>query len=180
MKRPPSTAVRGSTLIEVLVAILIASIGLLAMARLSAAAISHQKSAQMRLTGLSLAQQYADRARLNVYGYDLGLYTLALGDTAPTRPRLDVDADELTAAQNLAQDDRSVFLSIVRTALPEGRVRVDSLPTATSRDLDIWLLWRDTALDDADTLGAANQQCPDDLNANARNGARCMHFRVNL
>lgn len=172
--------VRGSTLIEVLVAILIACIGLLAMARLSAAAISHQKSAQMRLTGLSLAQQYADRARLNVYGYDLGLYTLALADTVPSRPGLDVDANDLTAAQNLAQVDRSVFLTMVSAALPEGRVRVDSLPSATSRDLDIWLLWRDTAFDDADTLGAADQQCPDDLSTTARNGARCMHFRVNL
>lgn len=180
MKTRPSPSMRGSTLIEVLVAILIACVGLLAMARLSAAAISHQKSAQLRLTGLSLAQQYAERARLNVYGYDMGAYTIALGDSAPKRPILKADADDEAAARDLAQEDRAVFITQVGSALAAGRVRVDSLPSATARELDIWLLWSDTSLDDADSLGAASQQCPDDLDDTAREGARCMHFRVSL
>ena len=99
--------VRGSTLIEVLIAILVACVGLLAMARLSAGAIGHQKSAQLRLTGLSLAQEYAERARLNVYGYDLGAYTITLGNTSSPREQVDTDADDRTAAQGVAQDDRA-------------------------------------------------------------------------
>ena len=180
MTPQPVPRMRGSTLIEVLVAILIACVGLLAMARLSAAAIGHQKSAQLRLAGLSLAQQYAERARLNVYGYDLGGYTIGLDDVVPTRPTLNANAADETAASELAQDDRAVFMAIVNAALPDGRARVDSLPTATSRDLDVWLLWRDTALADADTLGAAAHQCPDGLSDQVRDGARCMHLRVSL
>lgn len=180
MKLHPSPRVRGSTLIEVLVAILIACVGLLAMARLSAASISHQKSAQLRLTGLTLAQQYAERARLNVYGYDLGAYTIQLGSTAPERAILNTNADDEVAARGVAQDDQADFIAMVGLALPAGRVRVDSLPDATARNLDVWLLWRDAALEDIDSFGAAAQQCPDDLDDIARDGARCMHFRVSL
>ena len=177
----PRHAARGSTLIEVLIALLVACVGLLAMARLSAAAIGHQKSAQLRLTGLTLAQQYAEHARLNVYGFDLGQYAIALGDTPPTAPTLDPEAGDLSAAQALAQFDRAAFLRAVGNALPEGRALVASHADPTGRDLDIWLLWRDVPLDPADSLAAANaQQCPTNLSSADRNGARCMHFKVGL
>lgn len=172
---------QGATLIEVLVALLVACLGLLAMARLSAAAIGHQKSAQLQLTGLTLARQYAERARLNVYGFDLGAYSIALGEAPPQPPTLDPDADDLPAAQAVAEADRGSFLRTVARVLPEGRARVDSLPSDTARLLDIWLLWRDTAIDPANSLDAAGtQQCPQNLDAQTRQGARCMHFRVGL
>lgn len=173
---------QGSTLIEVLVALLIACVGLLGLARLSAASISHQKSAQMRLTGLTLTNQYAERARLNVYGFDLAQYNIELGDTAPETPQLDVDADDLTAANAMAQADRSDFLTAVAAVLPEGRARVVSRPGATARDLDVWLLWRDTPVDAAQSLDTAGgHQCPQsDFDDSDRKGAQCMHFRVGL
>jgi len=58
---------RGAGLIEVLVALLIISLGLMSMARLSATTIGFNKGAQVRLVALSLANQYAEHARLNVY-----------------------------------------------------------------------------------------------------------------
>lgn len=180
MKNHP--AMRGSTLIEVLVALLVACVGLLGMARLSAASIGHQKSAQLRLTGLTLANQYAERARLNVYGFDLDHYSIKLDDLSPEDPQLDADADDLTAAAAVARADRSDFLTAVAAVLPEGRARVVSRPSATARDLDIWLLWRDTPVDAANSLGTAGgHQCPQsDFDDAARNGAQCMHFRVGL
>lgn len=174
-------AVTGSTLIEVLVALLVACLGLLGMVRLSAAAIGHEKSAQLRLTGLTLARQYAEHARLNVYGFDLGAYRLALDEAPPDPPALDADADDLLAARSVAEVDRAAFVRAVALALPEGRVRVDSTPTDTARNLDVWLLWRDIAMDPNDSLDvAATQQCPQDLEDSDRKGARCMHFRVGL
>jgi type IV pilus assembly protein PilV len=183
---------RGSTLIEVLVALLIACIGLLAMARLSAAAIGHQKSAQVRLTGITLAQHYAEHARLNVYGFDLGQYDIALtaaamdaavpADAKAASPDAD-EADDAVAANAVAAADRLDFERRVRVALPEGRVQVVARRsnTSPSRDLDVWLLWRDTALDDADSLApAAVHQCPQGLSDTERAGASCMHFRVGL
>lgn len=177
----PRHAARGSTLIEVLIALLVACVGLLAMARLSAAAIGHQKSAQLRLLGQTLVQQYAERARLNVYGFDLGAYDLALGATAPAAAPLDPDAADLAAAQAVAQADQREFLQAVASALPEGRTQAHSQPSATARDLDVWLLWRDTPVSDAQGLvPAATRQCPPGLSESDRQGASCMHFRVGL
>ena len=70
----------GSSLLEVLVAILLVSVGLLGVAGLSGATFSYNKVAQMRLTGLALVNDYADRARINVYGYDRGNYDIAKAD----------------------------------------------------------------------------------------------------
>lgn len=174
-------ASRGSTLIEVLIALLLACVGLLAMARLSAAAISHQKSAQVRLLGQTLAQQYAERARLNIYGFDLGAYNLALGSALPAAATLDPDAADLAAAQAVAQADQREFLQAVANVLPEGRARADSRPSATARDLDIWLLWRDTPVNGANSLGPATTwQCPQGLSETDRRGASCLFFRVGL
>lgn len=172
---------RGATLIEVLVALLIACIGLLAMSRLSASALSHQKAAQLRLLGQTLSQQYAERARLNVYGFDLGAYDISLGAAADTKkPSLLVDAADLDAARAVAQLDQQEFLRAVANALPDGRAQATAPRdvAATARDLDIWLLWLDTPIDDPASIAA--QQCPPNLTEADRRGARCMHFRVGL
>mgnify|MGYP006209471443 CR=1 FL=1 len=74
----------GASMIEVLVALLIISLGLLGIGGISAATFGYNKAAQLRLTGLSLVNDYADRARLNVYGYDLGSYAIELDDDVPS------------------------------------------------------------------------------------------------
>ncbi len=173
---------RGAGLVEVLVALLIMSFGLLAMVRLSSMALLHQKSAQVRLVGMSLAQYYAERARLNVYGYDLGLYDIDI-DTAPasSEPVTDADADDPTAAAAMAGADQWLFLTLVAGTLPDATVQVTSRPLETARELDVWLVWRDTAADTADNLAeAAAHQCPVDLSESDRDGRACMHFRVGL
>ncbi len=173
---------RGTGLIEVLVAIAVMSFGLLAMARLGASALLHQKAAQMRLTGVSLAQYYVERARLNVYGFDLGAYDIAFGATpAGSVPGLNADAPDTDAARNVAAADRQAFLQLVAKALPEGAAEVVSRPSAQARELDIWLLWRDTSIDPANSLdGAARHACKKDLSESGRNGRSCMHWRVGL
>ncbi|MCU0943689.1 MAG: prepilin-type N-terminal cleavage/methylation domain-containing protein [Hydrogenophaga sp.] len=173
---------RGAGLIEVMVALLVMSFGLLAMVRLSSNALLHQKSAQVRLVGMSLAQYYAERARLNVYGFDLGLYDIEVGHALPsTEPAPDPDADDLTAAAAIAGADQWTFLTLVAGTLPDATVQVTTYPKDSARELDVWLLWRDTAADKADSLAAAAaHQCPADLSANDRDGRSCMHFRVGL
>jgi type IV pilus assembly protein PilV len=173
---------RGTGLIEVLVAIAVMSFGLLAMARLGASALLHQKAAQMRLTGVSLAQYYAERARLNVYGFDLGGYDIAFGTRpAGSAPVLDANAADTDAARNVAAADQQAFLQLVASSLPDGAAEVVSRPSAQARELDIWLLWRDTSTDPANSLdGAARHACNKDLSESDRDGRSCMHFRVGL
>jgi type IV pilus assembly protein PilV len=172
----------GAGLIEVLVALLVLSFGMLAMARLSAASITHQKSAQLRLVGVSLAQHYGERARLNIYGFDLGHYDIVAGAAASASPvTLDPDAADEDAAGGMAAADRQAFLTLVAATLPDGGAQVISRPSSQARELDIWLLWRDTPADRDDSLdAAARHQCPALMDDSVRNGRHCMHFRVGL
>ncbi|MDO9434342.1 type IV pilus modification protein PilV [Hydrogenophaga sp.] len=119
---------RGTSMVEILVALLVISLGLLGIAGLSAATFGYNKAAQLRLTGMSLANDYADRARLNVYGYDLGKYSIKSVDATPGKnPPTDEDVsnaknamkaneeEPLKAAENVADYDRQLFQRTVAT-----------------------------------------------------------------
>jgi type IV pilus assembly protein PilV len=167
---------RGSSLVEVLVALLIISIGLMSMARLSATTVGFNKGAQVRLVALSLAAQYAERARLNLYGFDLGNYDIALDASVPNAPAADVDASDLVAATSVAQADQIEFITRVAAHLPQGRVTVSSTRTPATRDLDIWILWQDVNTDQTGTLLAASEsQCPAGVQGNS-----CFYIKVSL
>lgn len=181
----------GSSLLEVLVAILLVSVGLLGVAGLSGATFSYNKVSQLRLTGIALTNDFADRARINVYGYDRLGYDIVLGDDFASTPvavpdaNLDLDpsmpANASTAADALAAADVDQFLSSVRNRLPQGDAVVTSRPSATSRDLDVWLLWKEPQTDAADSLfGAGQGNCPDSLTTAERAEFSCMYFKVGL
>lgn len=167
---------RGAGLIEVLVALLIISLGLMSMARLSATTIGFNKGAQVRLVALSLANQYAERARLNVYGFDLGGYGIALNGVQPVAPPVDAGANDITAATNVAQADQREFMARVAAHLPQGLVMVNTVSTPLSRDMDIWILWQDVNTEQSGGLrNAGEAQCPAGVNGNS-----CLYLKVRL
>lgn len=189
----------GASMIEVLVAILLVSVGLLGIAGLSGATFSYNKVSQMRLTGIALANELADRARVNVYGYDLGNYNIALADDFATNPvtvpdaNLDLDpsvaANATTLATNLADADVDQFLRNVRNRLPQGDAVVISRPGATTRDLDVWLLWQEPTTNAADAatdkgdfslFGSTQGNCPANLTTAQAAVFSCMYFKVGL
>lgn len=189
----------GSSMLEVLVAILLVSVGLLGVAGLSGATFSYNKVSQMRLTGLALVNDYADRARINVYGYDRGNYDIAKADDFASTPvtvsdsNLDLDpavsANASAIADALAAADIDQFLRSVRNRLPQGDAVVISTPTAAARNLDVWLMWKEsqTAAGDAandkgdfSLFNAATQNCPSNLSAADALEYSCMYFKVGL
>ncbi len=195
--RPGPSVQSGSSLIEVLVAILLVSIGLLGVAGLSGATQSYNKAAQVRLVGVGLANDLADRARVNIYGFDLGNYDIELGDAASGATvddaNLSLDPEDeakaLTLAQDLAAADVDQFLTDVSRRLPQGDAVVTSTRTATARDLDVWLLWKEPKTDSADEdndkgafslFDAGTDNCPDGLSADDAAEYSCMHFKVGL
>jgi type IV pilus assembly protein PilV len=166
----------GASLIEVLVALLIISLGLMSMARLSATTIGFNKGAQVRLVALSLAAQYAERARLNLYGFDLGGYDIALNEPAPNAPAVDPNANDVTAATNVAQGDKLELMQRVANHLPEGLAVVNSTRAPGARDLDVWILWQDVNTESSGALSAAGEsQCPAGVNGNS-----CLYIKVRL
>lgn len=189
----------GASMIEVLVSILLVSVGLLGIAGLSGATFGYNKVSQMRLTGIALANDLADRARVNVYGYDLGNYNIALDDdfatTAVAVPdtnlNLDpsVSANATSLATSLAAADVDQFLRNVRNRLPQGDAVVISRPAATTRDLDVWLLWQEptTSGTDVDSdrgdfslFGSTQGNCPASLTPEEAAVYSCMYFKVGL
>lgn len=181
----------GASMIEVLVSILLVSVGLLGIAGLSGATFGYNKVAQTRLTGMALINDMADKARINVFGYDRRAYDIDIDDDfagmAVTVPdaNLDLDpsdaTDAATVADALAASDVDQFLRSVRSRLPQGDAVVVSRPSARARDLDIWLLWQEPAADTADTLfGAGQGNCPGSLTTAQRAVYSCMYFKVGL
>lgn len=181
----------GFSLIEVLVSILLISVGLLGIAGLSGATFGYNKVSQLRLTGISLVNDFADRARVNVYGFDLGGYSVTLNATPASNPvtvsssNLSLDpsiaANAKVLANDLAAADVDQFLRSVAARLPQGRAVVVSRPAVTTRDMDIWLLWQEPQTTAGDTLfGAGQGNCPNNLSAANQAIYSCMYFKVAL
>lgn len=90
---------RGVTLLEVLVTILVMSVGLLGLAGLTAASIRNNHGAYHRSQAVWLAHDMADRMRANRHAAQLGQYSIALGAPAPAGSAThQVDLQQWTAA----------------------------------------------------------------------------------
>lgn len=167
--------------------LLIISLGLLGIAGLAASTFSYNKTAQLRLTGAALASDYADRARLNVFGYDQGNYNIAYADEVddaaldPNDLAID-EATDATAATAVAAFDRNDFMQTVAQRLPQGRVVVVTDP-ANNRTMDFWLVWQEPTANEGTALAvfeAGQRNCPDDLPPADEPLSSCMYFKVNL
>lgn len=181
----------GFSLIEVLVSILLISVGLLGIAGLSGATFGYNKVSQLRLTGISLVNDFADRARVNVFGFDQLGYSIALSAAPANTPvavssnNLNLDpsipANATVLAADLAAADVDQFLRAVSARLPQGRAVVVSRPTVTTRDMDVWLLWQEPQTTVGDTLfGAGQGNCPNNLSTANQAIYSCMYFKVAL
>lgn len=111
---PPASA--GFSLIEVLVAVLIVSVGVLGVAGLQLISLQNNTSAMFRTQAFQAAYEIIDRARANP-GQD---YSIALADAAPAAN--DCTAADCTPAQ-MRDFDLNTWLtdlSTPGTGLPNG------------------------------------------------------------
>jgi type IV pilus assembly protein PilV len=97
---------QGFTLLEVLIALLVLSIGLLGLAALQTTSLRSNQMASMRTTATQLAYDISDRMRANPAGVAAGEYALA-GGTVPT-------------GTSIAATDMAAWYQAV-SALPGGR-----------------------------------------------------------
>ena len=198
MNTRTSNTQRGATLIEVMVAVLILAVALFGMAGLTSSAIKYNQSSRMRATGLSLATDYAERARANLAGFSTYEYreayrasTRSAATTDPTTPPTSCEVNTSDAAspvntcgQAIATYDKAQWLTNVANRLPGGTAYVTAdltdAPSGVSglpatRVLNIWLIW--TAIEEGQGF-LQQQPCP--TGANVPNGVPCMYFRVTL
>lgn len=119
---------KGMTLIEVLVALLIVSIGLLGLAALQANSLKFNHSAYLRTQATQLAYDMGERIRANREEALINNtnYTIAFADAAPT-------------ATNIETRDLNSWLTQITATLPNGDgeiTRVANRFTITVRWLD--------------------------------------------
>lgn len=126
----------GFTLLEVLVAIVVLSLGLLGLAGLQAATLRNNQIAYYRAIAVQQTYDMADRIRANQAGVAAGAYN-ALGASTPADP--DCVASTCTAA-NMAVADHSQWNNNNARMLPAGTGTVASVAGGS---FDITVSWNE-------------------------------------
>jgi type IV pilus assembly protein PilV len=115
------TAQYGFTLIEVLIAVIVLSVGLLGLASLQVNALRNNQSAFMRTQATILAYDIADRMRANQGAVNAGNYDY---DPSTSPPLPTPTAECITTAgcneQQMASTDMAAWLANIQTFLPDG------------------------------------------------------------
>jgi type IV pilus assembly protein PilV len=173
---------RGASLIEVLVSVLLAAIGLLALVGSNVASVRYSKMSQYRGTATMLSADLAERMRANPNGiasYEMTSDFEAQASLPTASTACEGYANTCTAAQ-MAAYDLVTWRYIVRSQLPEGSVSV--VPFTAVAAADVWLSWRDPAVaaPDDNTTDSRNyaKECPSSFSSDK--AVRCAYFRINL
>lgn len=172
----------GSSLLEVLVSIVIASIGLLGLAGINAAAVRYGKLSQYRAIATLLVGDITERMRANNGAVSAGNYQF-LSDyatqqaaIAAVNPACDSAANACTTAAQMAAADLAAWRQTVRNSLPGGSVRLVLTASGAS---DLWVIWTDAGNEHILTGGAL--ECPAALGLTAADSnVRCLYFRVQV
>ena len=120
---------RGFTILEVLIALLVFSLGLLGMAGLLVISVKTNHSAYLRTQASFLAQSMGDRMRANtprVWAGDYdGTYTGTTGDTDPC------PGGTACTRENIATRDKAQWETQLGDQLPNSSAEIDCTPDGT-------------------------------------------------
>lgn len=134
-----NTQVKGVSLIEVLIALVILSIGLLATAAMQMKALQNTSNSEYRTQAINLVMDMADKMQAN---YGEVLKDAATTPYDPTVNRCSGDATCLRAQSEyinyLVPDDINTWVGQVRAALPDGNAIIcrDSDHDLFTNDID--------------------------------------------
>lgn len=129
---------KGFSLFEVLISMVVLSIGLLGLAGLQVTGLRNNHSAYLRSQATLLAYDIADRMRANSIAALGGSYNLAL-DATPATPAKDCTATSCMPAELAAYDLYNWFQRLT-VVLPAG----DSIIQLSSGVVTITLQWDET------------------------------------
>jgi len=130
VKRPPA----GFTLIEVLIAVLILSVGLLGLAGLQATGLKTNHSAYMRSQAVAYGYDILDRMRANRLSALSGGYNIGMGAGAP-------------GGTSIAQTDLSEWKALIAGQLPSG----DASANVNGGTVTVIVQWDDSRADGSNT-----------------------------
>jgi type IV pilus assembly protein PilV len=135
---------RGFTLVEVLVALVVMAVGMLGIAALYAEGLRASRSAISRITAVTLAADMADRIRANPAA------RLAYDGAGPGVDQGCVNGADDCSPDELAEDDWFHWYGDVLARLPPGSdatVAVDAPPPPAATTYAITLRWPEVGQD---------------------------------
>lgn len=161
---------KGSTLLEVLIALILLSGGVLSTALLYANSLQYSKMAQTRGMATDIALELADRMRANAGT------AYAFADSYDENPaEVEVPACTIPTActpNEIAAIDIAEVRNRLRLSLPGGWLRVQT--NAAADMANIWIMWTDPDAVGSDETSLAGN-CPDGVD-----GPQCLPMRVSL
>jgi type IV pilus assembly protein PilV len=147
MRRPaPSRTQSGATLVEVLVSVLILSLGMLSLSSMMAFAVQMPKLSGYRATAANIASSHIERIRANRDGFVAGDYATVSsydGSFGPLFPQ--PCAYPTCTVSSLARMDDAATKQWARSALPAGGVLTmcDPHPCTSASMGNIWIMWQE-------------------------------------
>ena len=157
----------GFSLVEVLVAMFVVAMGILALAGLLQASTRYSKMSELRSTATLLANDIADRIRANPIGGGLGSGGYDITDHAFPSPQAPAHAactsDAPCDPAELAKADLADWTARVKAALPKGSAWVQfhlgRQPTPSF--VDVWVGWADPlTLSPGISTDRSGTECP--------------------
>ena len=174
----------GFSLVEVLVAMFVVAMGILALAGLLQASTRYSKMSELRSTATLLANDIADRMRANSVGAQLG----ALGydnaekvfPTTVAAPHAACTSDAPCGPAELAKADMADWTARVRATLPKGSawIQFHAGKAPAPDSLDVWVGWADPlTLSPGISTDRSGTECPASWKA-AEPSVRCVYLQV--
>ncbi len=112
---------KGYSLLEVMVAVVILSIGLVAMGLLQVANVQNSYNAHNRSVAAQESNNLADRIRANLFGYENGLYTAVNAGNRSGLGCSDGSGATQCTPEQIAEDDYIRWSNQLAAVLPEGQ-----------------------------------------------------------
>lgn len=169
----------GASLIEVLVAVLLLSFGILALGTLLSFSVQMPKLAAYRATATNLASSHIERIRANTNGdytsslsYDGTFAPISTANCAPT----------CTAAELWSYMDKKYTESAARAELPAGGLMVtcDTIPSSTVKcpSGSLWVMWQEPSTV-AEINSANSDNCPPEVTS-FHPMPRCLYVKFRI
>ena len=181
--KPRTHRQQGASLIEVLVAILILSFGMLALGAMLSFAVQMPKLSGYRATATNLATSHVERIRANPDGFTSNAYTPALSydGTFNTLPLDECKYDTCTTS-SLARMDNAATNHAVRVALPAGGMllKCDQGNCSTTSYGNLWIIWQEPSTYAA-LNPASSDNCPTEVTGTYTDPKpRCLYVRFKI
>lgn len=177
-----SNAQKGASLIEVLVSILVISLGILAMVVMQLNTTKYAKTSEYRAMGAMLASDLADRMRANraqngevAASYQ---YTTKYPPSQPPTAGTGCYTTDPCTPQNMANKDIADWRTSVFNSLPQGDAFISG---RDATGIDLWLIWQEpgtTAEGGTSLEPTGTTDCPASIIGSTTIVPRCMHFRI--